>query len=385
MNNVKLLSLILVILSITAFYYGWTLRNLAVFGIGTTFFLILMAIFFKKIRNICIPVISIGFIISFVELTLNIYWAKIIPVGPRDTTFSEDSNFVYKKVNGFGYLGKEGRYNQKKIGPNKEVIYNVTYTIGSDGYRLDVPDNYFNIHIYGDSNLFGEGINDNETLSYFLYKNHGIKSKNMGIGGFGMHQALHNIQKGKSSKDGINILFTNLGLATRSSCKPDYSAFTPRYILNNENKLVRNGVCETKPWLYYFLHRSYIFKIINRIYESNRKYLEDEDVEIYLSIIKEISRLTKLNNSKLIIAYMTSDKSRKSIKKSLKFSYNSIISEYNQSADMAINVTLAESYEKLSRKYYIHELDTHATAYANIDRASLIADAIYKLNYKKTY
>jgi hypothetical protein len=49
---------------------------------------------------------------------------------------------------------------------------------------------------------------------------------------------------------------------------------------------------------------------------------------------------------------------------------------------VTVDVTLAESYEKLSKKYHIHIFDTHATADANIDRSSIIVDAINKLNYK---
>jgi hypothetical protein len=45
---------------------------------------------------------------------------------------------------------------------------------------------------------------------------------------------------------------------------------------------------------------------------------------------------------------------------------------------MTANVTLAETYEQLQEEYYIHKLDTHPTAKANIERAIIIADAINK-------
>ena len=51
-------------------------------------------------------------------------------------------------------------------------------------------------------------------------------------------------------------------------------------------------------------------------------------------------------------------------------------------ADKAVNVTLAETHEKLPRKYYIHELDRHVTAEANIEKVKIIAETINKLSKK---
>ena len=124
-----------------------------------------------------------------------------------------------------------------------------------------------------------------------------------------------------------------------------------------------------------------VYKLWNIIYES-KNYLDDEDVDIFLEIIKEISMLTKNNNSKLIIAYEQSDMIINSLKESSKYSNESIINEFINYADKAVNVTLAETLEKRPRKYYIHELDMHVTAEANIERAKIIAETINKLSEK---
>ena len=370
----------LIILCGIFLFQGWFLRSLPLFGFGSAFFLIVIALKLKGLRVFLIPLITIVFTLSFIELTLEVFWTSMIPSSARDASISKDSNFEFRKVDGFGYLAKEGKYKQKKIGPNNELIYDATYTIGKDGYRLDVPDNDHQIYIYGDSNLFGEGLNDNETLNYFLFKNHGIKSKNLGLGGFGMHQALHNIQNNNTAVDGINILFTSVGLAVRNACKPDYSSGTPRYIINENKRLVLSGVCKGKPFYYYYLQRSSLFRILERVYLGQKKYIEDDDIEVYLAIIQKISQLSKDNKNKFIIAYMSSTKANNSMKKSVKFSNDLIVKEYKRFADLAVDVTLAETYEQLQRKYFIHKLDTHATGQANIDRASIIADAINKLN-----
>lgn len=371
---------ILIVLSGVFLFQGLVLRSIPLIGFGSAFFLIVLALKVKSLRVFLIPLITIVFTLSIIEFALGVFWTSIVPSSPQDASLSKDSNFVFRKVDGFGYLAKEGKYKQKKIGPNNELIYEANYTIGKDGYRLDVPGNDHKIYIYGNSNLFGEGINDNETLSYYLFKNHGIKSKNLGLGGFGIHQALYNIQNNNTSVDGINILLTNIGLAVRSTCKPNYSSGTPRYIYNENKKLVLSGVCKDKPFLYYQFQRSTLFRILERVYLRQKKYIEDADIEIYLAIIQEISRLSKDNNSKFIIAYMNFSKINNSLKKSEKFSNDSIVRKYKQFGDIAVDVTLAETYEQLKRKYFIHKLDTHATGQANVDRAAIIADSINKLS-----
>jgi hypothetical protein len=336
-----------------------------------------MAFALKKLKIALIPLIAIGFIISFIELALSIFWPLIIPESAKSAIISKESNFNFQRIEGFGYLPSEGVYKEKKLTPNGKIIYDVTHTIGKDGYRLDVPYDNHQIYIYGASLLFGSGLNDNETLSYFLSKNHALKTKNLGIGGYGMHQALYNIQKGKTANNGINILYTTPGYASRSACVPTYSSGTPRYILDKKKKLILKGVCKDKNRFNYILQRIYIYKLLERIFATDI-YLSDESIETYLAIIKEFSRLTKQSNSRLIIAYFLTDKADKSMKKKTKWSNKLIVDQYNNIADMTANVTLAETYEQLQEEYYIHKLDTHPTAKANIERAIIIADAINK-------
>ena len=381
MFNFHIKNLLILLLSIIIFYFGWVFKNFAICGFGGSFFLLAIALTLKKIKNLSTLLVATAFAISFVELVLNIFWSSIMPVDPKNTYIEKD-HFMYERVEGYGYTGYEGSYKQKKLTSDNEIIFDAVYTIGKDGYRLDVPPHDNQIYIYGDSNLFGEGLNDNETLNYFLYKNHNIKSKNMGMRGYGMHQALYNIQKGKTAINGINILLTDAGAATRSACKPSYTVGTPRYIINNNKELILNGVCtDHRVMINKVLSYIHIYKLWNIIYES-KNYLDDEDVDIFLAIIKEISMLTKNNNSKLIIAYEKSDMIINSLKESSKYSNESIINEFINYADKAVNLTLAETLEKRPRKYYIHELDMHVTAEANIERAKIIAETINKLSEK---
>jgi len=84
----------------------------------------------------------------------------------------------------------------------------------------------------------------------------------------------------------------------------------------------------------------------------------------------------------LIIAYLQTDQDINALKKSSKFSNELIINKFSKLADKTVDITLAKTYEMLPKKYYIHKLDTHATAKANIHRAKILADVISNLNQK---
>ena len=378
MNILKKKVLFFLITSIVFLYYGWISRNLAFCGFGGTFFLLTLVLAIKKLQNFLIPIIAISFIISLIELSLNKFWFLILPENPRSAVFTKDSNFRFQKVDGFGYIGIEGNFKETKVAPNGEIIYDVIHTIGKDGYRLDVPGDDFQIYIYGDSFLFGTGLNDRETLSYYLNKNHNLKSKNLGMGGYGMHQALYNIQKGITSKKGLNILYTSPGHSHRSACIPAYSLGTPRYLVNDNKKLIRDGVCKNNIKQNIIFQTSYIFKLIDIVFAKKNNF-SDKNIEIYLEILKEFSRLTKNNQSKLMIVYILSGDDDEKMKQNTKWSNNLIVDQYKKISDITLNLTLAETYEQLLNKYYIHKLDTHPTAEANIKRAKIIADVLNQI------
>ena len=65
--------------------------------------------------------------------------------------------------------------------------------------------------------------------------------------GYGLHQALYNIEQGLTSQSltGINILLTAPWHALRSACKPAYAGGTPKYEITPKG-LKRVGVSMNK-------------------------------------------------------------------------------------------------------------------------------------------
>ena len=60
-------------------------------------------------------------------------------------------------------------------------MYEVIYSIGNDGYRQEHAPAPFDAYLFGGSFVFGEGLNDNETISAFLFNEHGKNIKNFDV------------------------------------------------------------------------------------------------------------------------------------------------------------------------------------------------------------
>ena len=124
--------------------------------------------------------------------------------------FDEESTYAtqsYKDyIKGLGFVPREGTYSSKKISSKNEIIYDVIYNIGKDNFRKSLFEGKPSIHLFGGSMTFGEGLNDNQTLSYYLSKNYNLKTKNFGVHGYGIEQSEDNvkscIKKGQSVYQG---------------------------------------------------------------------------------------------------------------------------------------------------------------------------------------
>ena len=101
---------------------------------------------------------------------------------------------------GYAYPPNLKNYSSKKVAytsPSKrEVVYDVIYNTDqlSNRYtphgKKTSPTKADSILFLGDSLTFGEGLNDNETLSYFIQELTGRSTLNAGLHGYGAHQAL---------------------------------------------------------------------------------------------------------------------------------------------------------------------------------------------------
>ena len=175
MNLTRGISLKFFVISILIFILAIETKNFGILTLGVTSLFVSLALKVKQRYELFVPIISLLLAISLCEFILSIKGFF-----DRKTFYADGTGYTEKyglKINGNGYNGNAGEYPFKMLTRDGEIIYDVIYTIGEDGFRRDVTSAEKNVYIYGGSFVFGEGLNDDETLSHFLNTDHGIKSK----------------------------------------------------------------------------------------------------------------------------------------------------------------------------------------------------------------
>ena len=373
MRLINRIWLVLVLAQLLSLWLAWEWESVAVLLLAAAIFSCIVAYRFKVFRTALTPIIALFFCLFLVEV--------LLPVFMRPATYIDVLSEVglrtgmHERVDGFGYRPIPGIYTARKQSRDGEIIYDAVYSIGEDGYRKVPSTEDFDAYVYGGSFTFGEGLNDDETLVHFLRMDHDLHVKSISAPGYGVQQALYNIEHGVSSSDGWNILLTAPWHSSRS-CMRSYSVLTPQYKIVN-NLAVLNGVCsdyfDRNIFLYKILSKSEIYKLAIKALSNGQNELSNEEIELYLAIIRSIAKETHENRSRLAIAFI---KSRKGLLADTAWSNDALMQELKATADIFVDVTLADAPEELDRRFYIHELDLHPSAEANGERARLIANAI---------
>ena len=291
----------------------------------------------------------------------------------------------------YGYLANPGNYFSIKSASDGEIIYDVKYIINNEGFRLTPQKYELNkdttiINFYGGSFTFGEGVNQDETIpAYFSnYSNDRIFVNNYGFHGWGPNSALmllkDNIEKQKNYKT-VNILLTFESHAVRSSCKPQFSKFSPMYEINksfnkNNSYVKYIGKCRNSfipDFFFKILRKSRVINFLDGKL-SKSSFTEIKDLELYYAIIKEFIRVSTNNNSLTVIGILPEnfyDKkwSNKIIDNMIKVKKNSLVK--------IIDIRLYdESNSFLDEKYFHHIEDMHPSAIANYERAKILLNEI---------
>lgn len=272
-----------------------------------------------------------------------------------------------------GFQAREGVHSSKRISSDGTVIYDVVYSIGQDGFRItpnENIDNAFRINLFGCSVAFGEGLNDNETIAFYLTQEMpNVSVKNFGLHGYGVHQALAILQSNRDTKGQINLLVTAPWHAPRSSCMPSYTVGSPKFIADRSGMVQRYGECGIRNYPDTVLLDSRLYTLIQKtIADAN----QDEQINLYLTLIEEMARISKERGQTLIIGFIRAD----SDWFVGKYSNGAVLSRLKNIANEVVDLTLADSGEHISPKHYLHETDKHPTALANRERANLLISVL---------
>jgi hypothetical protein len=331
------------------------------------------------IKNLFLVMISVILSVLFVEFFTRYAFPKISP----QTSFSRgygtsETGENYGKICDHGWCAKPGIY-KNVIKINKEtgeVIYSVKYTIGQNNLRstqrVNENDDLL-LRYFGGSYVFGEGLNDNETLSYYSQlASKNIKSQNLGFHGHGVHNALKLLGNTDKSKGALNLLLTGTYHALRSGCIPKYSQTHPRYELIDK-KVVYKGLCTSKDdrgWINYTERtiekiNSYLqLRSLELILDYLRSSFTSYQLDLYKNLIREFYQASLERGEVPIILYMKDDRRNYFTAGFLK---DPMPEYFNRNRLRFIDVTLPNE-----PKYYLHELDKHPSALANCERVKII-------------
>ena len=307
-------------LSIILIVFGFFFNYLFLyFFLGIFFFII-----FKIKSNYFYFITSILFFTFFLlELTFK---DKVF-----ESDYLTDNNISYDINENYGYYPTKNKVFIEKIYYKKKLIKRNKYTINEYGHRnIENKIKLENCIIFhGGSITFGQSLNDNETLPYFVEKSLGKKYNvfNFAFNGYGPHQFLSKLENldQKEIKKCKNVIiiyqFINDHIG-RTAGKRSWGDRSPRYVLIN-NELIQKGFFSDFP-----------FKIIMKIRKNfrhskvsnaffNLQKINQKDMKIHLLILKKIEFLSKKKflNSRFIYLVWKNDFDKN--KKLLNFFNNS--------------------------------------------------------------
>jgi hypothetical protein len=164
----------------------------------------------------------------------------------------------YDLFDDVGYLLKPNqRVTARLVAPGR-TIYDVTYGIGPNGFRVMPPepaDPDACVVLFGDSNTFGIGVQDNQTYAWQLAERGKgrLAVYNFGIGGSGPHQMLAGLQSGRFQRilrctpTHVIYFFIAEHIGRVTSRLAPWDPHGPRYRLGADGRPVRDGNFDTRP------------------------------------------------------------------------------------------------------------------------------------------
>ena len=343
------------------------------------------------LKKITIVIFSLLISLLVIELSIRLYELSIERPSPY---FSDDSDYPQKyfSASDLGFQPLPGIHKATKYDSRHNIIYDISYTIGKDRFRVTPnssnKNNKLNINFFGCSLMIGEGVSDQETIpaKFGILAPH-YNLKNYGSHGFGAHQALRILSSLPHSKDKktINFFQTAAWHADRVVCKRGNSApGYPVFSISPDGQIFYFGNCRSvcegdiskknlvqgilldadKPSKIRLLH--YLKPLMPH---SQR----DSLINLYIDTIEKMSSISKSRNQVFIVGYIRDDLH---FLRGTNWSDDKIISELRRKNINVIDLSLKN---QTPARLILSNEDNHSSPYANDLRASLIHEYIKDL------
>jgi len=343
----------------------------------TAAFLLAALIRYENIRSV--GVVAVSTLLSLAMAELVVAW--VVPAQKVLTSYDRASDFVKKGLTGLigsGRLPEKGVYSSRKLSYAGEELYNVKYSIGNDGFRITSPQRQsdFRVNFFGCSWTIGDGLDDHETLPYFVNARiPNISVKNFGFHGWGAHNALAILQSNHDTRGTIAFFLTAPWHVPRSACKYSWTHGSPRFVLSANGRAELAGQCREKALsnlAQRLLKHSRLYKILQDVFENRQG---NSDYDLYFAIVRQMGEISRSRHQKFIVGFI---KAKEDFFGGSDYSNESFRQKLEGIADEVIDLTLADKVENLDKRFRIHELDDHPTAAANKIRADVLVNLFAK-------
>lgn len=252
-------------------------------------------------------------IIFYTFLTFVIYELVNIKSFFEKNDYYTETNIKYDINKEYGYYPKKNSEFVEKIFYKDKLFRVNKYTINEYGHRKNVN---FEINtnecivFFGGSIIFGQSLNDNETLPHYVSSKLNGKKKvyNFAFNGYGPHQFLSKIENGyldelkTCKKVDFIYLYINDHVG-RVVGKRSWGDKSPRYVFDGEN-LIQNGFFSSYPFKIVMKFRKNMrnSKIISIFYNIEKTTKKDQF--LFVKILFEIENKIKNLNSKSNFIYI---------------------------------------------------------------------------------
>ena len=274
------------------------------------FFLTIACFLIYRANNKYIYIIISCFFITFFLFDI------IIKTKHPNSAYITKTEIEYEVNEHYGYHPKKNRKFNEEIYYKNNLFKKNNYTINNFGHRkiensTKIIDNCIIFH--GGSNIFGQSLNDNETLPFYVKSslNNRYNVFNFGFNGYGPHQFLSKLENNyieelSSCSNSIIIYLFIADHIGRTAGKRSWGDKSPRYIFK-DNKLIQKGFFSDFPFkiimkLRKNFRHSQVFNIIHNVESVNEK-----DKQLYLSILKQIEKVSKEKFKKTRFIYIIWD------------------------------------------------------------------------------
>lgn len=216
-----------------------------------------------------------------------------------------------------GYKPASGRTLSHRTSVHEEPLYQVDYTINADGLRISAPtDIDMSSHhpclvFFGDSYTFGEGIPDERTMPYQVWKKLSgqLRTVNFGLLGYGPHQMLAALQHGHLESRGhcrpLHVVYQAIpDHVSRAAGLEAWDFHGPRYVMSADGGVRQDGHFDDVPHTALLdrlrtFHRQFPAQVKTALEQSalyrlllrSHRSVDAQDVALFGGIVGEVKQL----------------------------------------------------------------------------------------------